>query len=328
MRTRRSRPKTALRRGPLPADAAGFTMIELLSVVTIIILVTFYLFRIGLSQQALSRVQDNDRRMTLVLEAMREYYQTHLRLPDPAGPDGDEVPVAPDRLDLEQRYRYDAWGQPYIYDPGDPASIVDVDDPLTAAVEAYAASLRSSGPDQLLNTADDVVRYLDLNRDAVAHCLEKLAVLQQQVARYNSLFPGIDNDGVFEPPDAVPAIDEDPGEVVATNVEGSTCPPTSNMVNDPADGYTTLDAIEQDAYPACPAPLVEHLAALYHLDTAFPGGYTLDPWGRPMRWGYEGRVLGDGVSVITPTDRRYHRFYSQGPDPADVGDDIVVAGAP
>lgn len=302
----------------------GFTLVELLATVAIIVLVSAALYRVGNSIRARSLEQQTGRRMALVEARLRQYYLAHGELPDDV--DG-RLPVQADALDMEQKYRLDRWGQFFLYDPGDPADIQDIRD----GENRYAAVLRSRGPDQRPDTADDLVIRLDLTEEAGRIARSRLRVLMEKVLAYESVFVGRDNNGSPEA-DRPPEMDEDL-LAAAELVDGarSTCPPTTAFANDPISGLPTLDAIARaidntggELYDCTEDhSLAWHLCTLYNLPTGSPGGYDVDPWGQAMVWGYEGYVLDDGTS-LERSDHRYHRFFSRGPDWSTSSDDDIV----
>lgn len=316
----------------------GFTLLELVAVVAIAMLIAFFIFRMANSVQGREKLSGTRGRMEMVTAKIKQYYSAHEQLPDVVGPSLNQVPVAPEALNLEQKYRLDEWGTSFVYDPGDVNNIQDV---IGSNGVGYAASLTSAGPDQLIDPPhdkDNLVVNIDLTQEASDIVLNKLKVLQEKVAAYDAMFASVDNDADGE-------IDEDPRAAAATTTNGA-CPPTGSFTNDPSEGLGTLDAIEQsDAY-GCPAPLVDHIVRFYGLKSSIdpntgayvPGGYDRDPWmadpndpnsHRPFAWGYPGRVSGDPAVQ----DRRDHRFYSIGPDgidgpnPADNTDDDITYSA-
>lgn len=306
------------------SNARGFTLVELAAVMMIAMLIAFIIFRLSNSIQGREKLSGTRGRMEMISTKIKQYYRAHEQLPAAAGPNLDQLPVQPDALNMEQKYRLDEWGTFYVYDPGDVNNIQDVD--------GYAATITSAGPDQLVdppNDRDNLVINFDLTQEANDIVLNKLKVLQEKVAAYDAMFPSVDND-------ADGAIDENPRDAAAINVGAvSICPPTGNFANDPSEGLSTLDAIEEAGAYGCAAPLVNHIVEFYGLKSDFPGDcgtpgdYRCDPWRdpanpgnptNPFAWGYEGR------GSITRLDRRYHRFYSLGPDGIDdTGDEITYS---
>ncbi len=211
---------------------------------------------------------------------------------------------------------------------------------------------------------DDVLRGLDLTAEKTGIALRKLKVLQEKISAYDALFAGVDNNG-----DGVVDNVADVGNPAIIEVDvGNTCPPTHSFTNDPPEGPATLSEIEKLSenedveddyiYADClqsspddlPLPVVFHIVDFYGLpsgrsensdecDPNRTGGYDCDPWNRPFKWGYEGRILDDNETEITvypldssldppppPSNRWYHRFYSSGPNETIIEDDIIFTG--
>jgi len=311
----------------------GFTLIELLAVAMILSVLTFISINLFNSVKARDQQRETQQRLALITAKIKQYYQTHGRLPEPAGTNKNEIPVQADALDMEQKYRLDAWGRYLVYNPGDinnNGQYVNIQD-----VEGFAASVESGGPDQNLDGEENnLIVFIDVTAEAIEITKRKLKVLHEKVAAYNLLFEGVDNNG-----DGIVDTISSVGNSAEVSIEapGNTCPPTHSFINDPSEGLSTLSAIEETEKYNCPAPLVDHIVKLYGLPTAFPEGYNRnldpvfpdgyerDPWKREFKWGYEGRLLDDGTPIET-SDRRYHRFFSSGPDDSIIDDDIVSTG--
>jgi len=304
-------------------------------VMMILGILTFLSVNMFKSEDARNHLSKTDDRLELITAKIKQYYEIHQQLPvhDPDGTQTDEIPVQVNGLDMEQKYRFDAWGQYLKYDPGDVSDIQDVG--------GVAASIVSGGPDQNIDTKEDnITIFINVMVEAKFITLKKLKVLGEKVAAYDALFAGVDNNGNKEVDDILSIGDaaELTGDASAP-VNFNTCPPTNSFNNDPSGGFATLDAIEdctlediEDCKGVvnynCPAPLINHIVSFYGLPSGLPGGYDLDPWNHYYKWGYEGRRLipDDDTTKITPSDRRYHRFYSSGPDEDVIQDDITFAG--
>ncbi len=82
-------------------------------------------------------------------------------------------------------------------------------------------------------------------------------------------------------------------------------------LQDKSDGvdFSTLDAQEQTATGGA----ADYIVTTYSLNN----DYKNDPWGKPYLWGDQGNYPSN-------TNRRYHRFFSQGPDKTrDTDDDLL-----
>ena len=138
-------------------------------------------------------------------------------------------------------------------------------------------------------------------------------------------------------------VDESGCVAFTTNTSNYTgCPPIANGACvtgtnencDPNCGVATLDEMQAGAtgYSApCNGNALATIVHVYSLGAQ----YNTDPWGRAYIWGCDYVTFssaacqaappsGSGTPVnITNSDRRYHKFYSQGPDSAFSDDDIV-----
>lgn len=323
----------------------GFTLFELLAVVMVLSILTFISVNMFNSVKARNHLTETDDRLTLIAAKLKQYYALHETLPAPVDPDGlgpepeDDVPVGVDALDLEQRYRLDAWGHYIRYLDASAINVLSID----GSSSGVAGVIVSLGPNQIqdytvddpdnpttfTSGGDDVHVSIDVAAEAKAITLRELKNIQEQVAAYDALFPGIDNDGDGE-------VDEvsDVGSGAILTIRGAppsrdynTCPPANSFSNDPSGGFPTLDAIESGTIDVvtgegdynCPAPLINHFVDFYEL----PNSLLLDSWNQLYQWGYSGKLLEDGSSINT-TDRRYHRFYSTGPSGSDAADDSII----
>lgn len=322
-------------------NQTGFTLIELLAVVIILSVLTYISVSLFNSVKAGDQLRETRQRMDLLTAKIKQYYLTHQQLPKPIPEDGTGVPV--EALDMEQKFRLDGWGQYLIYNPGDPNANGQYTNITNTDLEGKAALIESHGPDQKLdapNDKDNIKVFVDVTAEAILITRQKLKVLQEKVAAYDALFAGIDNDG-----DGTVDNTDDVGKHAETTVfyPDNTCPPTHSFTNDPSEGLSTLDEIEKllDVYTEpydynCQKGVVFHLVEFYGLpsgrnsdnefECVLPGGYDCDPWNRPFKWGYEGKLRDDGDEIDKDSDPRYHRFYSSGPDVDDSQDDIIFSG--
>ena len=317
----------------------GFTLIEILTVMTIIGIITFISINFFNSVKARDQHHETRQRMDLITAKIRQYYQSQEKLPQPD--DGNKLPVK--ALGLEQKYRLDAWGQYFEYysatvngcDEGFEVDIRFADGILISLghnqKQDYTSD-SSQNPCTFSTSGDDILHGLDLTAEKINIARYKLKVLQEKVAAYDDLFAGVDNNG-----DGIVDNVFDVGNPAIIEVDVfNTCPPTHSFTNDPSEGLTTLSEIEENEAYDCPPPLVFHIVEFYGLsinriegsDECDPdrrGGFDCDPWNRPFRWGYEGRARDDGTLIET-SDLRYNRFYSGGPDETTIEDDIVFTG--
>ncbi len=115
---------------------AGFTIIEILLALTILGILTVFALNMTNSIRAVTKTRETRSRMELIAKKAKDYYRGHRNLPLPAGPRstvvpagdndppstvkippvtvndyGDKVPVGVADLDMEQKFRMDAWGR-------------------------------------------------------------------------------------------------------------------------------------------------------------------------------------------------------------------------
>ena len=202
----------------------------------------------------------------------------------------------------------------------------------------YTFENNATPPTYQSGTGDDILVPVTVNQEAMEIVMEELDVLQKRVAAYDRIFAGVDNDSDlsneeesqykptnapdpnnrsdygdvdYEPrPDGQPwdaydrPDDEDPYRLVdedgckGAETNGSPeCPITGarQFSNDPNCGTATIDD--------CPSALND-LIILYGLGQS----YGTDPWGNQYRWGSLENANND------TNDRRYHVFFSTGPD--------------
>lgn len=118
---------------------AGFTLVEMLLVVTIIgILATMAVIKIG-GQTEVARRETTRGTIATISQAIQLYGLTHSGLPDVL----EDLTVAPSEdveAPLDKSGLFDAWGQPIQY----------------KKISKVKYELRSGGPDKQIGTEDDL----------------------------------------------------------------------------------------------------------------------------------------------------------------------------
>ena len=289
---------------------AGFSLLELMLALGILGIIAVFAVSISHSARNLAKINETRNRMGEIKRAALAYYQGHRDLPAPAGT--NEVPVVVSGLNLEQKYRLDAWGRYLHYERAlHPVFISRTDiTGMTVDNRKVAGVIISGGPDQTIeaaNTAspyatagDDMVLPISVNEQALAIAMSDLEVLQNKVQALDKMFAGIDNN-------AGGGVDE------SGCVQVIGCP-QSGSTNDPNCSAATLDAITP-SYSFCGITVdtpAELIAAFYDLGDII----LLDPWLNEYVWG--------DASTYGTSDPRFHRFFSAGSDGiAGNGDDVI-----
>ena len=291
---------------------SGFTLLEILLALGIMGIIAIFAISLGGSVRQGAKVGQTENMMKEIGAKAKAYYRNTRSLPAPAS--SVEVPVGATSLNMEQKYRYDAWGTPFNYYRHTTIGAT------TADGNSCAGYLVSAGPDQAFAAAgnygtdadavtaeDDLLIPIDVAQEAVEIALEDLKVLQSKVAAFDAVYAGIDNNSDGE-------VDESGCNPVDSTV--GNCPPSSwdsSIDSDPNCGSATLDVIDGTTHYGCSAtdPL-GFIMEIYALGTV----YQTDPWGAAYNWG-------DSTTYGT-ADQRYHKFYSAGPNgSAPDGDDII-----
>lgn len=314
----------------LKKQIKGFSLLEILLVLGIIGIVSVFAIGISHSLKNMSSVSETSQRMKLIAAKAKDYYRGHESLPDPTST--DEIPVGASALDLEQKYRLDSWGQYLYYYRISAGGVTDING-TTVDGKGVAGVIISSGPNQTFdsfNTAsppttypeggsytvnDDIIMPINVHQEAVEIALAELKVLQDKVKAFDALYEGIDNDGNGTPDD---------NTCLSATQSSPSCPPISNMTNDPNCGTATLDLTNgtpttygcNTTYASGTA--LDVIVGYYSLSTA----QQTDPWGNNYVWGRNVGTTAEGT-IIDSTVRWYHKFYSQGPSTTVDSDDIL-----
>ncbi len=227
-----------------------------------------------------------------------------------------------------------------------------------------AGILISLGPNQkadydqndteFTTSGDDMLLPITLEKEAFEIAMEALEVLDKRVSAYDRHFAGIDNRDLpntpidnlktsyehtapvpplpYPPyPNPIVSDPEAPGyhpdredflrseNYLLIDADGCApasggtivrnClvqPPARNLENDPNCGRASIDSCDTSL------DALEDLREIFELGER----YLLDPWGNPYQWG--------NSAIFGNEDRRYHLFFSMGPDgEANTLDDIT-----
>ncbi len=402
----------------------GFTLVELLMALAIVGMIAGFTIGIAASVRNLGKTGETERRMKIIAEKTVKFYRGKQEIPRPivsttgnlvavptnASSVHGNVPVGVSYLDLEQKYRLDAWGQyfrfvmslspqiifnggaapeGFLFPPATGAyhddstnisstNIIGIEYETSSGVggRRVAGLIISGGPNQIIDSipsstptsgdpvtytlvGDDIIVPIDVTQVAVQIAIEELELLQSKVKAFDSIFEGIDNDGNGD-------IDEDGaveyGECsgtpfptpCTTAISYPDCPDviyTSGSDNgtDPNSGRITLDVVSAGAYNPCNGGNCEDSfdqpTSVFTSDPLDDDGtvnsfiyclyglsdnYMVDPWLNLYIWG-GGTDANPFDLNNTTSDKRYHKFFSRGPDlitdtddsQSAVDDDIV-----
>lgn len=338
----------------------GFTLLEILLAMAIMGIIAVFAIALSSSVQHAAKTSDTQLRMKEIVAKAKAHYRNSEALPAGVGTSGTDVPVGATDLNMEQKYRYDAWGAPLRYyrqplsvnvveiPPTPPPiaatlTILDIDY-YTVDGKPSAGVIVSDGPNQtadstpdgsgnITTTGDDIVIPIDVTQEAVEIALDELKVLQEKVKALDGIYEGVDNDGDgsideggFPPPPIVP-----PCQVAKPQSTGLGCPPTIGMLNDPNCGTASLDEIEDNVggqnydcsiytVATIQSDALGNIVGIYSLGLT----YMVDPWGNAYQWGCNTTYASGCANDYPSSDPHYHKFFSMGPDlTAGGGDDII-----
>jgi len=291
-------------------DCQGFTLFEIMLVMTIIAMVSAFGVGIISSLQGMASTTGTINRMSVIEKKARDYYRGHGAMPTPSSAPADSVPTEQSLLDLEQKFRLDAWGR-YIEYHVNGTDITGV----TVDTTSVAGVLISGGPNKVIDTdttttaftttGDDILVGINVSAQAVAMAIEELITLQEKVNAYDKVYQGVDNDDDG-------TMDETGCSAVTVSSGCPLSPGTALTTNDPSCGSATLDA--WDSY-ACASPydnVLDFIVSWYGLGDE----YMTDPWDNSYDWG--------DATTYASSDAQYHKFFSPGPDGTSGTDDDII----
>jgi prepilin-type N-terminal cleavage/methylation domain-containing protein len=315
--------------GLIPRNEKGFSLIELLLALAILGVVTYFVVTLTNSIRHGNKASTTEQRMEIIAAKMKEYYRHQGELVNAAS--GNEVPV--DELNLEQKYRYDGWGQPIYYH-----NASRINDATVDGAPNMAGYLLSLGGDQTLDATsnqagtspltlstledtaylqgDDLLLPINVNREATEIALDELRMLQEKVKAFDRAFAGVDNNGsgTIDGSGCVPADDYPAGM----------CPPTRTNAVDPNCGTATLDNVEDQGASAystrgCSYTNATDLMVKYY---SLADDYYNDPWDNSYQWGCNSTFTNCNYNC-SADNPRYRKFFSMGANSTDDADDIT-----
>lgn len=333
-------------------NTRGFTLLEILLVIGIMGVIAIFTIGISHSIRSMTKTNDTKGRIEQIAAKAREFYRAHESLPAPGTTTpGNSVPVGASDLNMEQKFRLDAWGQYLFYNRVPNAAItIDGNISIGAGTATYirgvqvngrriagviisygpnqAANYTTSGTNPIIYTlstgSDDIIVPIDVSQEAVEISTEELKMLQNKVKAFDAVYEGIDNNGTGGT-DEIGCTPVDDGSGTYTGV----CPPTTGIGNDPNCGTATLDAVKAGRYSGCTAGTCtfqwsavtntaqtsDRANAFIYCLYALADTLTYDPWLNAYKWGCsDDATWGCGASGYATTNPRFHKFFSLGPD--------------
>ena len=178
---------------------SAFTLLEIAVVLSLLGVIAVFAIGISNSVKNMTKMTETKKRMELVAEKMRDYYRGHEDLPDPSLSPSNSIPVESTILDMEQKYRMDAWGKYFEYHRLNNPLSIRMDGPggpfgfkmlnigaqsrtlitgLTVDGKTAAGILISGGPNQSIEpgtmaspiystVGDDILVPIDVSQEAV-----------------------------------------------------------------------------------------------------------------------------------------------------------------
>ncbi|MBN2468275.1 MAG: type II secretion system protein, partial [Deltaproteobacteria bacterium] len=124
----------------------GFSLLFIISLVAAVGIIALGAAILSVRLQKTSEERVTMQRMLVVRDSIKAYYRGHQKVltPEPTPP--NSIPVEAVSLNLEQKYRLDAWGQYFHYYHENDIVGIEVDDKKVAAV------LISAGPNQTFDS--------------------------------------------------------------------------------------------------------------------------------------------------------------------------------
>ncbi|MDY6850577.1 MAG: type II secretion system protein [Thermodesulfobacteriota bacterium] len=272
----------------------GFTLLEILLAMAIMGIIAVFAIALSSSVQHATKTSDTQLRMKEIVAKARAHYRNSEALPAGVGASGTDVPVGATDLNMEQKYRYDAWGAPLRYYKQDitvTVTVIPFTSPAVTTVytlpdidyftvdgKPAAGVIVSDGPNQTADSTpdgsgnittggDDIVIPIDATQEAVEIALADLKVLQDKINAWDAVYEGIDNDGDGTVDEGDGGVNP-PCQTVSPQIQGlgMGCPPIQApgggggpIANDPNCGTASIDEINDENSPQnydCPRTFI------------------------------------------------------------------------
>ena len=214
---------------------SGFTLLEIILALAIMAIIAVFSISLATSVRGGVKVSESRNAATEIMAKVKAVYRNTGEMPQPelmdtSQPIGhatnprERVPTAASALNMETKYRYDAWGTPFLYYAGGGGGSSTDIDMITVDGNPVAGVVISLGPNQrpdfdtsyfthgdgyidgvaptgntctvagtISTEGDDILIPIDVSAEAVEIALEELKVLQDKVKAFDAFYEGINN---------------------------------------------------------------------------------------------------------------------------------------
>jgi len=178
------------RKIPLPKEK-GFSLLLIVLIFAGLAVVAISAVTFTAKIKNISLEADTVKRLAVITDAVKRYYRAREALPP--SPAGTEVPVGAQDLNLDQKFRHDAWGQlvEYYVDPNVPGAgltAVNVEGRNVAGyVLSYGANQTKetdTAVSQIVRGGDDILRPINLQTEARDIALDELTLICKKACAY------------------------------------------------------------------------------------------------------------------------------------------------
>jgi len=178
------------RKIPLPKEK-GFSLLLIVLIFAGLAVVAISAVTFTAKIKNISLEADTVKRLAVITDAVKRYYRAREALPP--SPAGTEVPVGAQDLNLDQKFRHDAWGQlvEYYVDPNVPGAgltAVNVEGRNVAGyVLSYGANQTKetdTAVSPIVRGGDDILRPINLQTEARDIALDELTLICKKACAY------------------------------------------------------------------------------------------------------------------------------------------------
>jgi len=140
----------------------------------------------------ISLEKDTVKQLAIITDAIKRYYRARESLP--SSPAGTEVPVGLQDLNLDQKFRHDAWGRLLEYDvdesnvPGSGLTAFNVEGRNVAGyILSYGTNQTketNTGVSPIIRGGDDILRPINVQAEARDIALDELTLISKKACAY------------------------------------------------------------------------------------------------------------------------------------------------